>query len=170
MTKKPDSHHMRHTACTDKQTQRNMLIQRFLRLLTFCVLFLAGFMIYQTWQTQQNETYIDGQITGYQRTEMRDTRSGQQLVGWPLVKFVTPDNKIVTFTSPDSLVCQSECQTGPTGVYYQKDNPAKAQIADFGARYGEMIIWGVIAFVLLCTYILHSWRLRILMRRRHDTL
>ena len=100
---------------------------------------------------------------------MRDTRSGQQLVGWPVVKFVTADNKIVTFTSPDHLLCQTQCENGPIGVYYQKDNPGKAQIADFGARYGEIIVWSVIAFILLVTYILHSRRLRILARRRYGS-
>ena len=30
-----------------------------------------------------------------------------------------------------------------------------------------MIVWGVVAFILLVTYILHSWRLRILARRRY---
>ncbi|MEM8348834.1 carbon starvation CstA family protein, partial [Morganella morganii] len=29
------------------------------------IIILAGFMIYQTWQTQQNDVYADGQITGY---------------------------------------------------------------------------------------------------------
>ncbi|MBT0385510.1 DUF3592 domain-containing protein [Morganella morganii] len=167
MTKKPGTPPGNFRAYADKQTQRNMLFQRVLRLLTFSVVFLAGFMIYQTWQTQQNDVYADGQITGYLRTEMRDTRSGQQLVGWPVVKFVTADNKIVTFTSTDQLLCQSQCENGTVGVYYQKDNPGKAQIADFGARYGEMIVWGVVAFILLVTYILHSWRLRILARRRY---
>lgn len=169
MTKKSGTPSGNLRAYADKQTQRNMLFQRVLRLLTFSVLFLAGFIIYQTWQTQQYDVYADGQITGYLKTEVRDTRSGQQLVGWPVVKFVTADNKIVTFTSPDHLLCQTQCENGPIGVYYQKDNPGKAQIADFGARYGEIIVWSVIAFILLVTYILHSRRLRILARRRYGS-
>lgn len=169
MTKKSGTPSGNLRAYADKQTQRNMLFQRVLRLLTFSVLFLAGFIIYQTWQTQQNDVYADGQITGYLKTEVRDTRSGQQLVGWPVVKFVTADNKIVTFTSPDHLLCQTQCENGPIGVYYQKDNPGKAQIADFGARYGEIIVWSVIAFILLVTYILHCRRLRILARRRYGS-
>ena len=169
MTKKSGTPSGNLRAYADKQTQRNMLFQRVLRLLTFSVLFLAGFIIYQTWQTQQNDVYADGQITGYLKTEVRDTRSGQQLVGWPVVKFVTADNKIVSFTSPDHLLCQTQCENGPIGVYYQKDNPGKAQIADFGARYGEIIVWSVIAFILLVTYILHSRRLRILARRRYGS-
>lgn len=169
MTKKSGTPSGNLRAYADKQTQRNMLFQRVLRLLTFSVLFLAGFIIYQTWQTQQNDVYANGQITGYLKTEVRDTRSGQQLVGWPVVKFVTADNKIVTFTSPDHLLCQTQCENGPIGVYYQKDNPGKAQIADFGARYGEIIVWSVIAFILLVTYILHSRRLRILARRRYGS-
>ena len=169
MTKKSGTPSGNLRAYADKQTQRNMLFQRVLRLLTFSVLFLAGFIIYQTWQTQQNDVYADGQITGYLKTEVRDTRSGQQLVGWPVVKFVTADNKIVTFTSPDHLLCQTQCENGPIGVYYQKDNPGQAQIADFGARYGEIIVWSVIAFILLVTYILHSRRLRILARRRYGS-
>ncbi|EML9904821.1 hypothetical protein [Morganella morganii] len=169
MTKKSGTPSGNLRAYADKQTQRNMLFQRVLRLLTFSVLFLAGFIIYQTWLTQQNDVYADGQITGYLKTEVRDTRSGQQLVGWPVVKFVTADNKIVTFTSPDHLLCQTQCENGPIGVYYQKDNPGKAQIADFGARYGEIIVWSVIAFILLVTYILHSRRLRILARRRYGS-
>ncbi|EPW8572528.1 hypothetical protein ACWQEN_001884 [Morganella morganii] len=169
MTKKSGTPSGNLRAYADKQTQRNMLFQRVLRLLTFSVLFLAGFIIYQTWQTQQNDVYADGQITGYLKTEVRDTRSGQQLVGWPVVKFVTADNKIVTFTSPDHLLCQTQCENGPIGVYYQKDSPGKAQIADFGARYGEIIVWSVIAFILLVTYILHSRRLRILARRRYGS-
>ncbi|ENZ0348882.1 hypothetical protein [Morganella morganii] len=169
MTKKSGTPSGNLRAYADKQTQRNMLFQRVLRLLTFSVLFLAGFIIYQTWQTQQNDVYADGQITGYLKTEVRDTHSGQQLVGWPVVKFVTADNKIVTFTSPDHLLCQTQCENGPIGVYYQKDNPGKAQIADFGARYGEIIVWSVIAFILLVTYILHSRRLRILARRRYGS-
>ncbi len=169
MTKKSGTPSGNLRAYADKQTQRNMLFQRVLRLLTFSVLFLAGFIIYQTWQTQQNDVYADGQITGYLKTEVRDTRSGQQLVGWPVVKFVTADNKIVTFTSPDHLLCQTQCENGTIGVYYQKDSPGKAQIADFGARYGEIIVWSVIAFILLVTYILHSRRLRILARRRYGS-
>lgn len=160
MTKKSQSPAPKYRPFMDKRALRQHQINRILRIMTFSVIFLAGFVIYQHIQEYKDQIYTDGKVVKIYRTEMKDTRSGKQNEVYPTIRFTTEDKRIVMFDSPDSIMCNSDCTEQEIGVYYRADQPQQAKIANFSTQYGEIVMWSVLAIIILSAYLLHLWRIR----------
>lgn len=91
-----------------------------------------------------------GRVVDFKIVEShKDDSSKHTVAHYPIIRFVTREKRVITFTSDSSVDPLQYSEGEPIKILYDKSKPHHARIAYFGSLWGTSLVLAILGFIFL---------------------